>query len=86
MQQQNNFESLTVEEKIVNIKNRVAELKMRLNHKSGNVQFDPSTVSAKKPLNHALSSSSAQTSTSQNQYASEADNLKAKLLGLKAKQ
>ena len=85
MQQQNNFESLTVEEKIVNIKNRIAELKMRLNHKSGNVKSDPNTVSAKKPLNHALSSSYEQTPTSQNQYASEADNLKAKLLGLKTK-
>jgi len=39
LQQQNNFESLTVEEKIVNIKNRIAELKMRLNHKSGNVNL-----------------------------------------------
>ena len=69
-----------IEYRVVQIKRRIAELKEQLTHTSSNVQSDQKSESETMKLNRDQSSSTSQSESYKNQYASELDSLKLKLM------
>ena len=81
--QQNDFSSLSIEEKVINIKRRISEmqLKLRLQNTLKSATSDLTSEYGRKPHWNDQSETSSHTTTSKNQHANELNDLKAKLLG-----
>jgi len=80
--QQNDFSSLSIEEKVINIKRRISEmqLRLRLQNTSKSARPDPMFEHERTLDLNEKSQATSHTSTSKNQYASAPNDLKAKLL------
>ena len=59
-----------MEWRVIDIKQRIADMKLQLQNKSNNVKPDPQPVYAKKLSNRDLFQNIAQAATSDDQYAS----------------